>query len=447
MAVDLRGMRDQRARDTVKTGSDFGKGPGFFDFDEGTTLVYVCPPTEAMKGIPYVRVDRHRGVGPGSRPTPVICLHPENPVLSNPEVLRYLAERKIGLSGKCPTCVLLDSETPPAGYTEERLGQMGFKPAYFMALIPWARLGKDNAVQPYSEAEKIPRISIMGPQCWDAVCKVIEETGDVTDPNAAVLVRVHRGPKNSQPLYTASADVDTVRVAMVLPKPQKALLRKAQEPGGDLDLYRCIAYMIKDEATMTALLRGEEVHTQAASADPGKPHCFGLDCDPKDDTCVKCGVHTDCAVACKIAWGGAAAPVAQPMRVAAPAQAAPAAAPVAQPAPRAAAPAVVAPVAQAQPAVDPTAGRGATRTRQPARVAAPVAAPAPVKDDLPGEYGDQGSQVAEEVPPDDPGVVMAEAPVQGSLVQEAPASQANGDSEVDAFEKALQARRNTRSGR
>lgn len=287
MALDIERFR--RRREESKQGR--GGGQSFYKFPEGRTVFYLCPPTADMSGVPFLEVNQHGQVGAGKKMH--VCLDETNAILGDPVLAKLLAEKKLAV-GDCPTCGVVSGADPaPTGMSGEAVDAMDIRTNYPMLIIPWGQI-RSGEFASYPEAERVPRILLAGYKLWDGVCAVIELEGDITAQDGAVLLVCLRKGTGLSTQYDVSAYSETIRSPLRLPKSQQAALRKAQESGGDGDLYRVVANLTKSADDVRKMLRGEATETREA-VDPGRPHCYALDTDSDDPECQACPWKEPCA--------------------------------------------------------------------------------------------------------------------------------------------------------
>jgi len=400
MALNMDKLRERRAAEAAEKASrGAGKRTPRWKPPEGVSVVALAPPTEAMDGWPFVEHLTHNDVGPAKGFHG--CLSFDNPLLNHPAFLAALEARNakaaekgwevIELDGHCPTCAEVAGETEITGFSPERLDKMAARPSHACGVMYWGRLN-GATLDPVAEADKFWQQWLASPSVTAKMEATIEVDGDVTDPAGMVLLQITRTGKEAATRYDARSYSPTIKTPIVLSKPLKAALRKAQEDGGDLDLYRSLAWGMKPAGAVEAMLHGTEVsHTSAPAETEGKPQCFGTDCDPNEaEWCQRCPFKVECAGKCKKPVPGpndgvfpfdgktwADRDMADPALAAPAEEAPPPVRPAGRPAGKPATPppaAPAAPVARPAPAVAPQATRTAAPVQRPA--AAPAAAPA-----------------------------------------------------------------------
>lgn len=294
MGEGFRGVNQdkiQKDRESRKRGSDF------WSPDEGDTLLYVAPCPPGVNGTPYVEAAFHfsatnKGEGKGAS----LCLdHEANPLLSENntdedmkaaheafmERLKEMDRDIDDLSG-CTICEALDS-----GEFEKKIKDGSRKQTrYLFNVIPLKYRKKQSA--PWTDTHESLRPYMCSFTVWDGITTVIGDLGDITDPNGAVLIVLHREGTGVSTRYQVSADAATIKKPMVLDKATKQMLRDALKDGGTGDLLRIVAAMTKDKTTQLADWSGMKVEEGGGKADADKkPSCFGVDWDDSKE-CAKC---------------------------------------------------------------------------------------------------------------------------------------------------------------
>lgn len=418
MALDMDAIRRKRqeAADAEKDRKN-NRGPGLYKPKTGHVGLYLAPPTEAMDGIPFIEARQHGKVGPANGTH--WCLSYDNPLIQAPQFLDAIEKRnaaarekgkpEVVIDGYCPTCADLGGEVDLSGFSGKRQESMASKPRYLCGVMEVGDL-KDGRLTETPEGQRVFQSWIAPSSIEEQILQKIDINGDVTDPEAPIILLLEN-TGDGWDRYSVDIYVPSMVKPKPLSKPIKAALRKAQEEGGDLDLWRLAAAFCKSANQVEAMLRGAEVDHRAAPAEAeGKPQCFGADCDPSDpEWCQPCPFKAECSRACSKdlpaasdavwpfdgkTWADrgqtdpaaekAAAPQGRPTGR-------PAGKPAADPAPVVAKPAAAVPAVRtaapaAAPAVVPVAAPGptrsapatpvATRSAPATRSAAPVAAPA-----------------------------------------------------------------------
>jgi len=295
-------IQEFRARRKAEVGVRKGENDKtFYSFPEGVTIGWVCPPTSEMEPLPYVRVLLHNGVGPGKGKT-VVCLSDDNPVLRHPAVVKYLKARNIVIPEgcDCPVCSRLNSEEPDPVFSDEKLKKMQARESWIYPWVPMFEVDDEGNRLALPESERIPACLMASYTVHEAICDTIEsENRDITDPNAATLIRVKRTGTGMQTKYKAGDDKETSREPMRIPKPQRFAAAARVAPGKEADPFKVVAIFTKTPEQIEAILRGEEVSTKKApDEDSGTPACFGHDYSAEDSECAACPHAKGCAKEC-----------------------------------------------------------------------------------------------------------------------------------------------------
>lgn len=252
-----------------------------FKWPEGETAFYVCPPLETMDSAPWVQYTQHSRFGPQN--SFGVCLDLSNKEVWNEHTQAFLKQRKIAIDAKdgCPPCEALEVGDPA-------VKEMDTFEQFLFRIIPWERRISGQAV-PYADFERVPRFAIVSPRIFRAIFKQLRED-DITDPDHAslmVITRVGMGLNTKYP--EIGPDTKTLRKPFNLPKPQRVALRKAMEPGCDLDPFKKLAWMIRPAHELEQLLQSGRVeqHDASDNVHAGKPACFGLEeeYDPDEKYC------------------------------------------------------------------------------------------------------------------------------------------------------------------
>lgn len=257
MPVDTEKMREYKESQQ--------KGGEFLSFDEGETLVYVHPPCrdddehEPTAGMPFVPVGVHYDIG--KTKSMVISLSPDdNPIIEHPFVKAELKKRKVRLTGEDPVKKAIDDGD--MSDDEADAARLQTKYLWGMTPIGFRKMSKGA----YVDLSQKPGIAIVGKMINEGLMDLFTEHGDITDPDAAVLVRICRtGSGRMKTKYEVKLDPDTAKKPKQLSKKERALLMKAL--GDDCDLFRLTANMIKSPAEVQAILDGVKIKVEEDEED------------------------------------------------------------------------------------------------------------------------------------------------------------------------------------
>jgi len=248
--LNVKKMKKKAA--TMATSGDFLK------FDEGDTLLYVHPMLpqaeqhESTDGTNFIEFGVHYKIGPQGKMV-VSQDKTQNEILDHPYLVELLKKKKVKLKGSCPVAELLES----GELTDDEADASKLKQSYLWGVTPLSyRRNKTGEFQPVPFA---PGILQAGKQITEGILDAICEEGDITDPKAAILVRVSRKGQGMDTEYKVKIDTGTLKKPMKLSKTDRASLAKAMAAGGDCDLFRVLAGMIKSKAQVQALIDGMEM--------------------------------------------------------------------------------------------------------------------------------------------------------------------------------------------
>lgn len=298
MVIDTKKIRERRnrAQSQRRTGADLWKVP------EGTTKVFVLPSSrpkdkhpELVGGINWLELRLHERLQ--------LCLDLEkNPILTHPEVVKMLAEKKtpvvLSKKTKCPTCGKLERGELKGKQAADNVLRIqslwGFVPMWFLrpGSSDWQKL-------PFE-----PVVYLSGNTIYDDLTEQIAQCAasgnDPCDSKTATLMCIERtGTTFSTTDYQVRADLETVRKTLKLDKRQRQIVEDVTKVGGPCDLLRRIVDWVKTPAEMEASLAGVPV----AEADDGalpagaRKECFG-ESYADDAECAACDDVNECRQLC-----------------------------------------------------------------------------------------------------------------------------------------------------
>ncbi len=121
-------------------------------------------------------------------------------------------------------------------------------------------LHRDKKAADWQKIEPEPSIALVGKTIYDGICEAFDENGDITDPSAAVFVRISRqGKTMTDTKYKVVGYGPTVREPKKLSKKLRSALIEALGVGGSCDLFNVFANMIRGNAEVQALLSGVKI--------------------------------------------------------------------------------------------------------------------------------------------------------------------------------------------
>ena len=252
-------------------------GGDYLSFEKGETLLYVHPPCRdndkfpLTKGKNYVPVTVHYAVGKNERM--VVGLDPEtNPIIEHPFVQKVLAKRKVHLTGKCPMKKALDGGKM---FSDEEADESRPQTKYLWGVTPLGFRKRSSDKWAEHEKQGQPAVVMAGKQIFDGIMECFFDHGDISDPRAAVLVRVIKTGKKRQTKYEVKIDPETSKEPRKLPKSTRAAIAKAMAEEGDCDLFRVVGNMIKSPDEVIAIMKGVEVDEDGDDDDGRKGKSMG----------------------------------------------------------------------------------------------------------------------------------------------------------------------------
>jgi hypothetical protein len=297
MAVDMKKMRKKRSEQASK--GEFWAPP------EGDTKLFIHPQSrpddkwEPTEGLPYITVGVHYGIGKNN--LMAVCLDADrNPIVKHPfvkEAMKARTDKKPKIEPKkgCPVCNAIRNEE----LDDEAAGESRFQERHLWGLSPVAVIGDMDDDWRWLDTAK-PKIYLSGQTIHSELLDAfVENQGDITDPDSAVLVNLNRkGTKKFNTKYKAKVDAETARKPWQAPKALKRALAEFLKAGGEGDLFRVVANMIKGTGDLEAALSGVKVDEEddAGGDEDAKPKaCFGTGDITDDEECRDCKFKVKCA--------------------------------------------------------------------------------------------------------------------------------------------------------
>ena len=256
MGINIKRLRDRRSKQSSggdRKSSDFWKPQ-----DDTTTLLYIVPPNEDMDGIPYVEFEQYF-VRSGGRSTALVSLDRRNEALWNPATAEFIEPKGIEPGVRCPVAEHRERGIEGAIIERDDPSIQRSRRAVLFYVIPIANI-VDGEVESLPDSERVARPYIAGFTVWDGICEVIEEEGDITNPDAAIFVRLKKkktGPANFDVEYKVSADSNSLRKPVKLKGSERDSLEDAQAKG-DINPFRIVGAFAKSREDMISILRGED---------------------------------------------------------------------------------------------------------------------------------------------------------------------------------------------
>lgn len=257
--------------DKLKAERERRKGGGdFLTLPEGESAIYVCPQFRPEDELPFWEWKVHYGFMPGDKGMAVCLSHKNNPILDNPALVEQLKaigkideEKGINpLNDGCMVCEEFDKGTISDRAKQQSRWTWIVVPMKTRASssVPWVPWSPPDHVAPFNT----------GYGLWDSLGDKFGEVGDITDPDAATLVRIIRTGTGQKTEWDAQADIETARAPLKLAQSTRAAIQNAMAPGGPCDPYRIVASMIKSRKEIEKLLKGDQ-QAPADEFEPKKP--------------------------------------------------------------------------------------------------------------------------------------------------------------------------------
>jgi len=286
-----------KRREQANAGSNYGD---FWKLDEGDYLVYVHglvypdDDFEETSGLNFIRVAVHYVEN-----SPKVCLDPEvNPIIKHPIIKQMLLEREtpIKIKGKegCPICQAIRNGDIP----KDQVKGVMHSDKWIFGLTPM--FYRKSKVKKYEELDFEPKIYLAGVSVFNDLTDEIIDLSpvDPTDPRNATLMQFSRTGKSfGKTKYKVQAARETTK----LNKEQRRIIADVMQPGGDCDIFRVAANLIKPASELRELISGVEVEDEDGTEDnnTGTPDCYAVDYDQDDDACEECDLKEDCKEKCE----------------------------------------------------------------------------------------------------------------------------------------------------
>lgn len=256
MGVNMDAMRKDKEK--RKRESSFG-ADSFSPKDTGQYLLYVAPPCRD-DDLPYVQCNVHYGVGEKNRMLASLDFA-TNKIMADARVQEFLDKRQEDDdsftppdgSEPCP----LDLETQRRKKAGDKRGFDDIKvnKRFIWNVVPMGYRKRNT--DDWEEPDELKLCTFWsGTMAWNAIMDVFLEEGDISDPTKAVLVKFTREGKGMKTEYKATADSDTIREPMSLPKALRKLIAEELKAGGRNDLYKVAADAVEDYDTIKKMLTG-----------------------------------------------------------------------------------------------------------------------------------------------------------------------------------------------
>jgi len=319
MRIDPNALKRRRESLQAKGFGGARRGKvGYYDMKQpGIYTFFICPPTEAMDGVPSLPTLTHFNVG-GERNHVHACLDPESPMFCGAWGKSLLAaiemrNAQVMKDGKPDWAIRLPDPLECPSYDEDVERQeraLGF-------VIPWGYRGVDDGPAEMRATSMSDRSKVLAwqpsPVMMDKVMGLIIKHGvALGDPEKAIFVEVTRTGKGfTDTKYEVTYDFDSRANPEPLP-PYSVKALEQMLPGGLCDPFAVLAgglRPIEQIREWLGLGGGQTGGSQSSDDDAGTeaPPCFndGTTCDPAAKWCAPCPFLEECATTAGKSLGAA----------------------------------------------------------------------------------------------------------------------------------------------
>lgn len=243
----------QKAREAERAASGSGK---WLNLKEGGKyLLYICGPSREDDDINYIEFTNCYGLGSDGKKRGVSLDTARNPLLLDERVQDFLTERGVSSDGPCP----LIEEWEKRKEDGDKKGADDIKPGtrFVFNVVPLGFSSDLNAKE-WGAAPNNGELCKMecGATVWEGIVDVINQAGDITNPEEATLVIISKTGQKMKTKYKVVADMKTTKKPMDLSDEIKAQLEEGLVAGADHDLYKTFADMVKPRDALEAILAG-----------------------------------------------------------------------------------------------------------------------------------------------------------------------------------------------
>ena len=241
VAVDQDVMRKDRKR-TDKT----GEGADLYQIPEGDTLLWILPPVHESEPRVYVEFQAHFGVGPNSR----MVVNLEHLEDHEPLLDAFEKSKKIDLEDARVGWEFM-GEHDLADTERSKL-----KPRWAFNVVPMQF--RRNKRAKWEPSERDPCMIAVGKQIYNGITDIMFDQGDITDPDAAILVQVNRKGTKLNTEYAVTVHADSLRDPIEIDDELWERVEKYLEPGGEGDIYRQLVLWCRTEEEIEGVIEGRE---------------------------------------------------------------------------------------------------------------------------------------------------------------------------------------------
>ena len=296
MSVDLNKTKKKRAE--IQSSGEF------WNPNEGDTRLYLGAPCrgeadvdEPTTGLPFIELKVHYSVGDKEGMT--VCHNQEvgdASILRHPFVVEQLRKRGVVLPAEgteCPVCQAIYN----GDMDQEKAQKCRAQTRYMWWVVPTDF--RASSAEQWNKLHPKAVVYFCGQTVHTSFLDAINENGDITDPNAAVLVKVEKKGKGLATKYKVQVDVESAKRPIKLSKEVVRICKEATKPEGGCDLFKVVANMYRNPADVMAMLTGVKVEEgEGEATEDGSKSCYGLDWND-DEECAACEYSEQCKAECE----------------------------------------------------------------------------------------------------------------------------------------------------
>lgn len=240
--IDLESMR----RDRKRADKPKFDGIDILTFEELEYLVYITPPVHGTT--PYVEVQAQYQIGPNKRQ-----ILNASSLEGDPGFLAALEARDLSWDDVAEGWEMAEA------YAKANRGnkRIQLKDKWYFGCVVLATRRSSRDDWEWEDKPEFQAIAA-GKTIFNGITDVFFDEGDITDPDAAILIRITRKGQKLETEYTIRVDSDSLREPHQLDPDLWDRLEKQLVPGGDADLMRLVAQLVRSSEKVEAVLDGTD---------------------------------------------------------------------------------------------------------------------------------------------------------------------------------------------
>ena len=240
--VDMDKMRKDRTRSDRR-----GQGAELWKMEEGEHLLYICPPVHEVDPMVYVECQVHYGVGPNNR----MVVNLEDLVDMDPLIEAFEKRENFSMDDA------IEGWDYMLEYSEDSgIDRIQIKPRWLFNVVPLQhRRSKRHDWQP---GKGDPVVLMCGKTIYDGITDLFFDEGDISDPDAAILVKIAKKGSGLGTEYNVTADTTTLKKPLELDEELWDTIEEYLQPGKDGDLYALLARFCRTKAQIDDIIHGRE---------------------------------------------------------------------------------------------------------------------------------------------------------------------------------------------